>query len=290
MHAIHLVVPFLAAAVLGQAPASTTAKAAATPALEGSLTCVVPVRDLEAAIAWYGDALGMRLKWKDLQIGFAEVQTADGDVTLGLARQPEPKVEPGVVLTFGVLDIAAAEAALKAKKVATQEIVTYPGLVKLLPFQDRDGNTLQLFESLQSAPPAHAGLEAVAFLAGSWVRQDGDNREEEHWTAPAGGLMVGMARMVKGGKATFFESLRIEKTARGIVYHATPSGQPTTAFTLDPSKSGPRKAVFENPEHDFPKRVTYWLADDGRLHARIEGEKDGKTRGHDFVWARGGLR
>lgn len=272
-------------------PASAVTPAAAThPALEGSITCVLQVKDLDAAIAWYHDTLGFKLAWKNDQIGFAEVHTATGDVMLGLARQPQPSVVPGVVLTFGVTDLAAAEVSLEAKRVVTQPVSVYPDWVKLMTFQDVDGNTLQLFESLQKAPPTHAGLAQVAFLAGSWVRESGDSREEEHWTAPNGGLMVGMARTVKAGKATFFESLRIEVGKDGVIYTATPAGQAATAFLLNPAKSSEHKVVFENPAHDFPARVIYWLADDGKLHARIEGEKDGKMRGRDFVWERGGLR
>jgi predicted enzyme related to lactoylglutathione lyase len=283
----------LVSAAAAQEPGPRPAPAAPAPsraAFDGVLTCVLQVRDLDAAVAWYADVLGLPLWWKDDAIGFAEVKTATGDVALGLARHDEPSVAPGVVLTFGVLDVEAAEAALRAKQVKTMPITTYPGLVKLLLFQDRDGNTLQLAQSLQPAPPAHAGLEAVAFLAGSWVREEGERREEEHWMAPSGGLMLGMARTTQAGKATFFEHLRIEKAAAGVVYHVSLAGRPPVAFTLDSARSGRNRAVFVNPEHDFPTQVSYWLAEDGRLHARIEGERDGKKRAHDFVWQRGGLR
>jgi len=29
--------------------------------------------------------------------------------------------------------------------------------------------------------------------------------------------------------------------------------------------------VFENPAHDFPQQISYWLADDEALDARIAG-------------------
>lgn len=262
----------------------------AKPALDGRLTCVVQVKDLDKAIAWYADALDLRLLWQDPQIGFAEVATKNGDVQLGLARHEQPSVTPGVVLTFGVRDLAAAERALHAKKVKTGQVVEYPGLVRLLEFQDHDGNTMQLFESLQKPPPSHAGFEAVAFLAGSWLRVEGDRREEEHWMAPAGGMMVGMSRNVRGDQVTSFEGLRIEKRAEGLVYVANPSGQAGAEFPHDPKLSKDGKVVFQNPAHDFPRRILYWLGDDGRLHARIEGEVKGKAMARDFVWERGGLR
>ena len=45
------------------------------------------------------------------------------------------------------------------------------------------------------------------------------------------------------------------------------------------------EAVFENPAHDFPQRVIY-KRDGDKLNARIEGTKDGKTRGIDFPYTR----
>ena len=43
-----------------------------------------------------------------------------------------------------------------------------------------------------------------------------------------------------------------------------------------------RRVVFENPEHDFPQRILYWLDDDDMLHARIEGTEGGET--HSMEW------
>lgn len=42
--------------------------------------------------------------------------------------------------------------------------------------------------------PAQYGIQDVAWLAGSWVHETAGSRAEEHWMAPAGGTMSGMAR------------------------------------------------------------------------------------------------
>ena len=279
----HLLTTLLATGLL-----SAQDKAAGPPKVppfDGALVCVLQVKDLDAAIGWYTKTLGMRPLWKSDEIGFAEVATAVGDVRLGLARHEQPSVTPGVVLTFGVTDIAAAKAALEQAKAKLGEYNEYPDLVKLQTFNDPDGNVLQLYEPLGKRAATEAGLEAVAFLAGSWVREAKDDRQEEHWTAPVGGAMVGMARTVKKGKTVFFEHLRIEAGKDGLVYWASPGGKPATPFVLKSSEKN--KVVFENEKHDFPKRVIYWLAADGSLRARIEGDGG---KGQDFAWQRGGLR
>ncbi len=259
------------------------------PVYDGRLTCVVPVADLKRAIDWYRDRLGFRVDWQDDQLGFAELTTAVADARIGLARMPDAAGTAGITLTFGVVDIDAAAKSLTAAGVATQPIEEIPELVKLMMLKDADGNPLQLFQSLSAPPKEQAGLEAVAFLAGSWVHVDGASRLEEHWTAPMGGLAVGMSRGIKGGKAVFFEALRIEQTTSGVDYVASPAGQKETRFTLDAKASTTHRAVFVNAAHDLPKRISYWLADDGKLHARIDDGTDGGKH-RDFEWERGGLR
>jgi len=141
---------------------------------------------------------------------------------------------------------------------------------------------LLLAASFAGAQPA--SLDAVAFLAGTWTGEDGGVVMEEHWTAPAGGLMLGLHRDVAPGKPAFFEFLRIEATPKGIVYLASPRGAPATPFPL--VESGGNRAVFENREHDFPTRIIYRLTPEGRLHARVEGMRKGKTAFEEWTWRR----
>ena len=47
---------------------------------------------------------------------------------------------------------------------------------------------------------------------------------------------------------------------------------------------------FENPDHDFPQRVRYWLVADGRLRARVDGTVNGKSESEEYVWRRDSLK
>jgi hypothetical protein len=47
-----------------------------------------------------------------------------------------------------------------------------------------------------------------------------------------------------------------------------------------------QKVVFENPDHDFPQRILYWLEDADVLRARIEGTEDGENRGVEWTFRR----
>ena len=120
----------------------------------------------------------------------------------------------------------------------------------------------------------------LSWMAGHWRSIDGGVETEEIWLAPRGGLMTGMSRTVKDGRASAFEFIRIQATKDGIVYFAQPGGRPPTPFTLVESKG--KRAVFTNPEHDFPKRIIYWR-DGAKLCARTEGA-DGE--GEQWCWER----
>lgn len=123
-------------------------------------------------------------------------------------------------------------------------------------------------------------LAELAWLAGSWSGEERGTVSEEHWTLPAGGLMVGMHRDVSAA-GSFFEALRIERRPDGIYYVAQPRGGAPTAFRL--VERGRERAVFENPAHDHPRRILYWR-EGGVLRARIEGSEGGKPRASEWRW------
>jgi catechol 2,3-dioxygenase-like lactoylglutathione lyase family enzyme len=113
-----------------------------------NLTISINVSDLERAIEWYQDVLGLELVYKLDQHGWCELATATKHVTIGLGQTEEQKAG-GTTPTFGVMDIDAARKHLESKDVRfdgdTYEI---EGMVRLAMFYDPDGNSFMLAESL----------------------------------------------------------------------------------------------------------------------------------------------
>ena len=129
-------------------------------------------------------------------------------------------------------------------------------------------------------------INELGWLAGCWRNGDADSSSEECWLAPGGGVMLGMNRSIRKDR-TSFEFLRIARDESGrLTYFASPSGKPPTPFVL--REATPKRVVFENPEHDFPQRILYWLDDDGVLHGRIEGVEGKQAKGFEWTWARAG--
>ena len=125
-------------------------------------------------------------------------------------------------------------------------------------------------------------LSDLSWMSGGWAGAQDAVEMEELWQTPKGNIMLGVHRDVVKGRAVSFEFLRIEATPAGITYWGSPQGQPPTPFRMKELKN--KRVVFENPEHDFPQRIIYWLGDDGALHARIEGTENGKSSSMEWAW------
>ena len=125
-------------------------------------------------------------------------------------------------------------------------------------------------------------LGGLSWLAGNWTGTQGAVEMEEYWQEPKGNTMLGIHRDVSAGRTVSFEFLRIEANAEGVTYWASPHGKPATPFRLI-EQTG-KRAVFENAKHDFHQSVIYWVGDDGALHAKIEGNMNGKHAAEAGTW------
>ena len=141
---------------------------------------------------------------------------------------------------------------------------------------------ISAFPAAAEGPAAR--LEQLAWMAGSWGGPAGGAEVEEVWLVPKGGLMLGLGRTVKDGKAIEFEFLRIEQQGETLVYLASPGGKPATPFPL--AAIDATSAAFESTL-EFPRRVSYRKNPDGTLTARIEGVRNGKPAAREWIWKRG---
>jgi hypothetical protein len=126
---------------------------------------------------------------------------------------------------------------------------------------------------------AETKLSDLSWITGHWASTVNGVEMEELWSSPGGGMMLGLHRDISK-KRTSFEFIRIQETKDGLVYLAQPGGRPPTPFKL--TESTAKRVVFANPEHDFPKRIIYWLHE-SQLCARVEGDGDSAEQ---WCWAR----
>jgi hypothetical protein len=144
--------------------------------------------------------------------------------------------------------------------------------------------TAALAASATSPTTAAVGIARVAWLQGCWEAASPDRTIEEHWMAPRGASMVGVGRTVRGTDLVEYELVVIREQGEKLAYEAHPSGQPSAVFLSD-SVTG-TAVVFQNPQHDFPKRVGYERSGPDRLLAWIDGGPEGQRPRKEFPYRR----
>jgi hypothetical protein len=95
--------------------------------------------------------------------------------------------------------------------------------------------------------------------------------------------MMGMFRVVQGGKMHLTELILIEQTGNGVVMtlkHFGPGLEDLDkgkVFSFHLIRSGPNEAVFEHPDVEFPgRRRIIYRRDGTSLLARLEDDRPGK--------------
>ena len=135
-------------------------------------------------------------------------------------------------------------------------------------------------EDIAMPVPFRAGIDEIGWLAGAWVGARGSGSIEERWSPPLGGAMLGVSRTVSRDRMSAFEYLRIVERDGGLVYVAQPGGGAPTEFVLTDLTA--THAVFDNPRHDYPKRIVYELVGEVGLTATIGFMKGGTPRRFEF--------
>jgi predicted enzyme related to lactoylglutathione lyase len=111
----------------------------------------VTVQDLDRAVAFYGDTLGMRFLFRAPKVAFFD---CDGlRLMLSLPERPEHN-HPASILYYRVADLRAAHATLLARGVT---FLDEPHLIARMPdhelwmafFTDTEGNTLGLMSEVR---------------------------------------------------------------------------------------------------------------------------------------------
>lgn len=167
--------------------------------------------------------------------------------------------------------------------------VTGDGLLVRVTTTNNPSGSVGLYrhpEDIAMPTPATASIDDLAWLSGAWVgtRSSGSSMEER-WSPPRGGAMLGVSRTVNtSGRMVAFEYLRVVEREGGLVYIAQPGGASGTEFVMSEltSDNGVMRAVFDNPRHDYPKRIVYERSAEGGLSATIGFMKGGTPRRFEF--------
>jgi hypothetical protein len=136
---------------------------------------------------------------------------------------------------------------------------------------------LALLAVCAAAAPAVAQaprpLAALSFMAGCWRGDAGtDKTIEENWTAADSDVMLATTRYLDDntGRTRAWELSRIVADSSGIALLPAPNGVQAGRFRMAAMTTA-GEARFEDPGHDFPKRIIYRRVDARTLLVRVDG-------------------
>jgi len=134
------------------------------------------------------------------------------------------------------------------------------------------------------SPAPSATIAQVAWIAGDWQGEVAPGAfSQEVWAAPAGDCMMGMWRLVIGGKVKLFESLSITQEEGGPVLRLRHFGRDGVGWeerdrplTLPLVEVGDGLAAFAGPGRSGPLRIVYRRTGDDTMTVAVE-----KTEGRE---------
>jgi len=140
--------------------------------------------------------------------------------------------------------------------------------------------------SVATANPAPTceSLGSLRWLLGDWIADGSKTTFHESWTevAPHTFEGAGIERAKPDGSVKGSEVLRLVEMAGAVFYISKVThNELPVAFRLNECADG--RFVFDNPAHDFPRRLEYVLAPDGRLTVNVS---DGSEKGFSLDFAR----
>jgi uncharacterized protein YciI len=127
------------------------------------------------------------------------------------------------------------------------------------------------------AETAFAQSDFPDFLQGTWKMEG--KEIYEHWDVLNDNTLKGFSYKMKNGEMTISEYLDISRINNGIVYTANVLNQNQgkgISFTLTKTDS---TFTFENPNHDFPKKIMYQKLSDTVIYVQVS---DGKQKGFAY--------
>ena len=122
-------------------------------------------------------------------------------------------------------------------------------------------------------------------LKGKWMMKTKKGSIGEEWVKINDDYLQNKGFYVRGSDTIITERVALKKTAEGIFYTSTVEDQNNKqpiSFRL--TAADDHVFVFENPAHDFPKRIIYDLVSADSLHAYIDVGADAAGNRQDFYY------
>lgn len=124
-------------------------------------------------------------------------------------------------------------------------------------------------------------------LPGVWMMNTSRGQILEKWETTARDVMTGRSYRIREKDTTLMETVRLIRENNEVFYVPTVEGQNDgKAVRFRMTSSYNNTFVFENPSHDYPKRVVYDFKNREVIHAWIDAGESQKEKRSDYFFHR----
>ncbi|MFE3869330.1 DUF6265 family protein [Flavobacterium sp. LS2P90] len=126
-------------------------------------------------------------------------------------------------------------------------------------------------------------IKAARWILGNWGNKSADGKLSETWKKVNDSTFQAQSYFIKEKDTLHFESITIQQKGEELSYSATVKGQNSDKpVTFKLTNSTEKQLVFENPKHDYPKKIIYTQINKDGLVAEISGTLEGKPSSEKF--------
>jgi hypothetical protein len=120
------------------------------------------------------------------------------------------------------------------------------------------------------------------WLLGTWIQKGEKRTFVEEWSLLSKNIFQGQGFVsdTQGEQRNLTETILLVRM-NGDVFYIAKARQNELPVSFKMTSSSEKEVIFENPDHDFPKRIHYALKPDGTLQAVVS---DGADRGFTLVF------
>lgn len=134
----------------------------------------------------------------------------------------------------------------------------------------------------------YSKIERANWLIGNWINKTDRGTLVENWKKVNDSVYNGESYLILDKDTVFGESVVLKETNNKLTYTVIVGGQNNEeAVRFEMTSITDNKIIFENPDHDFPIKITYHNTSNDSLVAQISGERNGKPTLEEFVMVRG---
>jgi hypothetical protein len=127
-------------------------------------------------------------------------------------------------------------------------------------------------------------IKEARWILGNWENKTVDGNLTETWKKVNDSTFQAQSYFIKEKDTLHFESITLQQNGEVLSYSATVKGQNSDKpVTFKLTNSTEKQLVFENPKHDYPKKIIYTQINEDSLVAEISGTLEGKATSEKFA-------